>query len=141
MWEPKANLLHNGISEPVALTRITEIWEFIRTRRSIVTSRDHPEFVFPVDEPGMPDGFNQIQIPLLGQDNSLFFFTQIDPYSFFPEHTHVNSSVFRIVAHGKIFVCDVSLEKGDWMFVPANTPYSLETGSSGATLLHAYGQP
>lgn len=128
MWEPKSDLLHDEVGESLALERVNGIWEEIRGSDHVITSHNFPNYVFPVIEDGMPAGIKQFQIPLLGQDNSLFFITFIEPYAAFPIHVHSNSSVFRLVMNGNIVFNGASFEQGEWMFIPAKVPYSLEAG-------------
>lgn len=111
----------------------------------IVTSRDEGlnDVLFSLKrDANLPPGFDQWQLPVkLGGDgkSTLFFLSVVQPGAIVPTHSHARD-LFRLVVSGSIILGDGRvLQAGDWMYVPAKTPYSFRGGvNPGAVVYHCY---
>ena len=140
MWDAKIELFENIDDKPVLFHRIKEITSYIENSDKILTSHDFPNCRVDLSIKDLPDGFQQVQLPFKLKNSSAMFFTTAAPNAFFPEHIHSKANVFRIVVAGSISVEGCELIAGDWMFVPAGSPYWIKAGDIGATIVHNYEQ-
>ncbi|HYE78861.1 MAG TPA: cupin domain-containing protein [bacterium] len=132
----------NRLTFEQGLDRITAAVKKSGTKigRGIVTSRD----------PGMsklrgllqignvPDGFMKWQLPVALRCESQLFFTVAQPGAKSPKHAHKEGTGIRFIASGSILYNGQELTAGDWMYIPAGTAYSFETGPAGASMFYCY---
>ena len=53
---------------------------------------------------------------------------KVEPNSSIPEHAH-EGPVFRFITKGSAVVNGVTYEEGDWMIIPSNTKYKIESST------------
>jgi len=97
--------------------------------KGVITSRDPGMAAVTRDlkRSGMPKGVQTWQIPVVFGHYLLAFISTLDPGTIVPEHAHT-VGVFRVVIEGELIFGSKTLKPGDWMFVPARTPYSIRAG-------------
>lgn len=98
-------------------------------RKGVITSRDPgmAAVIRDLKRSGMPKGVQTWQIPIVFGHYLLAFISTLDPGTIVPEHAHT-VGVFRVVIEGELIFGRKTLLPGDWMFVPARTPYSIRAG-------------
>jgi hypothetical protein len=84
----------------------------------------------------IPEGVSRWQLPFF-VERSQFFLSVASPYTKVPQHSHSDTGV-RLIISGSLKFKDQELTAGDWMYVPANVPYSFEAGPQGATFFACY---
>jgi hypothetical protein len=95
----------------------------------VVNSFNHTEFLnsnMDVSTPTSFTGVSRDVIPVdLGGLRELRF-TDVAPGTTVPEHSH-RSPIFRLITQGEATVNGTLYKKGDWMVIPAGTPYKINT--------------
>jgi|ERR1700686_194453 mannose-6-phosphate isomerase-like protein (cupin superfamily) len=98
----------------------------VRIAKGVTTSRDRGMAAVKRDlkKTGMPRGVKSFQIPfVLG--GCLWFLSCYEPGTIVPMHAH-KLVIFRIVISGEMKHGRRILKQGDWMYVPAGQPYSIQ---------------
>jgi mannose-6-phosphate isomerase-like protein (cupin superfamily) len=111
----------------------------VLTKGRVITSRDDSmdEAREELRRLNLPPGFQSWQLPVPKNDLDIFL-TVVSPGAVLPEHSHTRD-LFRVVLSGSIFTEGKELKTGDWMYVPAGTPYSYSAGfNPGAIVMHVY---
>lgn len=106
--------------------------------KQIVTSKD-PAVKKACDllrVSNVPQGFNKWQLPFT-VEQSTSFISSAAPNVSVAEHKHPGVGV-RVIISGSIFYNGIELTAGDWMHMPANSPYSFKTGEQGVTMFYCY---
>jgi quercetin dioxygenase-like cupin family protein len=98
--------------------------------KGVVTSRDRgmAAVLRDLKRTGMPKGVQTTQLPIVFGHYLLAFISTLDPGTIVPEHQHT-VGVFRVVIEGELIFGRKTLLPGDWMYVPAGTPYSIRAGT------------
>ena len=143
-WRPDDSLYEPG--DDGVINGARRVREALRKHKvefgdRILTSRDEgvAEAQEELRRTPMPAGVEQWQVPIVagaGQD-VLWFRSKMAPGAKVPQHSH-KTGLFRIVIEGTLKVGEVELKPGDWMFVPAGKPYSLEAGLDGCLVMYPH---
>lgn len=106
----------------------------------VVTSRDRymPQLREALRVTNVPDGFQKYQLPIALRCESQMFVTVAQPAIKAPSHVHKEGDGIRFIAGGSIIHDGQELTSGDWMFIPAGTPYSFQVGPQGAIMCYCY---
>jgi hypothetical protein len=105
----------------------------------ILTSRDRDgaQLRAALDCTNVPQGFSKWQLPYIMSGESASFIAVASAGAKVPSHEHEGESDI-IVLSGSINLNGQELTSGDWAFIPADIPYSYETGAMGAALARKY---
>jgi len=112
----------------------------LKVRDRVLTSHDKEvkkaEALLGVS--AIPGGFRKWQLPVYLDSPSQLFSTVAEPNAEVPEHSHNEGDGIRFIAGGSIHFDGKELGPGDWMFIPAGTPYSFRVGINGAIMCYCY---
>jgi mannose-6-phosphate isomerase-like protein (cupin superfamily) len=114
----------------------------VRYGKGVITSRDKGVAAAQRDlkREGLPPGVQSWQLPLVFRPSGdvLCFITKMKPGAIVPRHSH-DHSVGRVVIEGSLKVGRLTLNPGDWMFVPAGQEYTVTAGLDGCTIFYGHG--
>lgn len=142
-WRPDDSFLNKEAGKVKGLTQVKDALKKggVKGGRRVVTSRDEGQAEVRNDlkRTRLPKGFQQWQLPVaLGPDQNIFFFRTVGaPGAVLPEHAH-KVDLLRFIISGSAYYKGRELTAGDWMFVPAGTPYGLMVGPNGVDVCHGY---
>lgn len=85
----------------------------------------------------VPDGFTKWQLPFVMAPSQLFI-TEAKAGAKVGEHSHDDGDGIRFIAGGSVIYNGMTLEAGDWMFIPKGARYSKEIGPAGAIMCYCY---
>lgn len=107
--------------------------------RAIFTSKDATELGLDrtLQVKNIPDGFVKWQIPIV-LDRAQMFISSAAPGSKVPAHVHSEGAGVRFIMSGSINYEGQELKEGDWMYIPAEMPYSFDVGPLGALMCYCY---
>ena len=108
--------------------------------KEIITSRDErvKKALQKLETTNIPEGFKKWQLPVALRCESQLFVTVSPPGLKVPSHSHDEGPGVRFIAGGSIIYNGKELTSGDWMYIPAGTPYEFEVGPYGATMCYCY---
>lgn len=106
---------------------------------AIFTSRDaaNKRLTETLKVKNIPEGFVKWQLPVV-LDRAQMFISAAAPGAKVPAHVHKEGAGVRFIASGSIVYNDQELVAGDWMYIPAGSPYSFEVGPMGAVMCYCY---
>ena len=107
----------------------------------VITSRDEraAQLTRELEVSNVPDGFKKWQLPFLLGEPTHMFMTVAQPGAEAPSHSHDEGTFgIRLIVSGSIIHDGTELTAGDWMVIPAGTPYSFRAGQLGAVMFYCY---
>ena len=114
----------------------------VRYGDGVITSRDKGLLAVQreLKRTGMPPGVEQWLIPIVFRPSGdvLSFRGRMKPGARVPVHGH-KFGVVRIVLEGSLKFGRMTLNVGDWMFVPAGQQYSVTSGPQGCLISYHHG--
>ena len=106
---------------------------------SVITSRDISA-LRAKDSLGcesVSEGFQKWQLPVYLDGTSISYVSVGEPGTRVPEHAHEGASL-RFITSGSLIYEGTELIAGDWIYIPAEHPYSFEVGPYGVSLVGDY---
>ncbi|WP_339164313.1 hypothetical protein [Methylobacterium bullatum] len=86
----------------------------------------------------VPGGFNKIMLPFFLDGGATFYVSAAGPNVKVPKHSHDEGAGVRFIVSGSILYNGIELVEGDWMFLPAGSPYEFDVGPHGVTMFYCY---
>jgi len=143
-WKPDDSFLSKKGQAGVDRINAALARQGFSTRRDqILTSRD-PKMNLVIKElqrTNMPDGWKSYQVPLFLFKNppTFVFYQEAEAGAVLPMHSHAVDQI-RVVVWGGMVYNRKALKAGDWMFIPANVPYSISASKNpGMGVCYMYG--
>lgn len=87
----------------------------------------------------LPDdqAFQKWQLPFI-LDRTNWFVTVAAPGAVTPKHSHDQGAGVRFILGGSVTINGVDYHGGDWLYLPAGTPYDYVAGPMGAIIMAGY---
>ena len=102
----------------------TQITEIVNNRNVQSMLNTEIETSQTLDAQGLSIDILPIDISELKQIRHI----KVEPNSSIPEHAH-EGPVVRFITKGSAMVNGIAYEEGDWMIIPAETKYKIETST------------
>jgi len=126
-FEPNIPMNLKDVVNPLDLTEIVSSKNFKGGKwKEEGYSLNHPE-----------TNFNKFIIPVDFDYFNLSVITEVDPNTVIAEHQH-DEPLFRYIVKGELTINDEHYEEGDWIIIPKDYPYSINT-EQGYRTMGSYG--